>query len=88
MDVLHRLFVINFSCRVLTCTHCQHAVAPAHVDRNIRAHHKRLTLQQHRHITVAADKLLIPAEAPSDVVYFATCNSPIANLTVYFDDLK
>jgi hypothetical protein len=88
MDEFHRLFAVDSQSRILICIGCQYAVVPAHLGKHLRTHHKRLTLQQRRTIVSAVDELSILARVPSDFVYPSPSDPPIANLPVYFDDLK
>jgi hypothetical protein len=88
MDDFHRLFEINLQCRILICTDCQYAVVPTHIDKHLRAHHLRLSLQQRRAIVSTVNELSELARVPSDVVYPLTTDLPVASLPVHFDGLK
>jgi hypothetical protein len=88
MDDFHRLFKINLQCRILICTDCQYAAVPTHMDKHLRAHHLRLSLQQRRAIVSIVDELSELARVPSDVVYPLTTDAPVASLPVHFDGLK
>ncbi|KAM0714674.1 hypothetical protein Q7P37_003053 [Cladosporium fusiforme] len=88
MDDFHRLFEVNPQCRALICVDCQYAVVPAQLNKHLKAHHKRLSLQQRRDIISQVEELSGIARVLSDVVYPSPSDPPITGLPVYFDGLK
>ena len=88
MDDFHRLFDVNSQCRALLCMNCQYAVVPAQLKKHLKAHHKRLSLQQRRDIISRVEELSGIARVPSDVVYPSPSDPPITGLPVYFDGLE
>lgn len=88
MDEVTRLFDVNSRCRALICSTCQYAVVPDQLHKHLRAHHKRLSLQQRRDIISTVEEISELARLPSDVVYPSPNDPPIDSLPVYFDGLK
>jgi hypothetical protein len=57
MDDFYRLFHINSQHRILIYTNCQYAVIPTQIDKHLRAHHLRLSLQPRRTIASRVEEL-------------------------------
>lgn len=84
MNDFDRLFRINSQCRALVCVTCQYAVVPTQLNKHLRAHHRRLSLQQRRDIILRVEELSELAQVPFDVVYPSPSDPPITGLPVYY----
>ena len=62
------MYDVPSQCRALLCQNCQYAVVPAQLKKHLRAHHKRLTIQQDRDIISRVEELSGTPRMPSDVV--------------------
>lgn len=82
------LFNVKARYGILVCNSCQYAVPPAHVQRHLKDHHKRLTLEQRRSILVEVRTHNELAQSRGDVVYPLPNEPPVDGLPVFFDGLR
>ena len=88
MDDFEQWFQHYPQYRVIICKQCQYAVVPVQMQRHLREHHSRLSVQQRNGMIAKVQSLPDLASTMAEVIYPTPRSDPIPELPVFHDGLR